>query len=572
MKRIILLLFALPIHVHVFGQFTNELLIPSTLEGTNFDLTIATSNRQFYDGTATQTIGFNGDFLGPTLIFNQGDDLNIQVHNELNEPTTVHWHGMHVSPEDDGGPHTVIDAGTTWNPTFTVLDRATTFWYHPHLHERTNFHVTKGAAGMIIIKSEAEAALELPRTYGVDDFPLIVQGKEFDDDNQLVVAGSDDNLIMVNGTLDPYLDVPSQLVRFRIINGSNERVLNLGFDDNREFKQIGSDGGLLAEPVSLNRVRLASGERAEIVVDFSGEMNAVPQLVTYASELGQGIPGGGGGGPGPGGAAGSELDGEDHTFLEFRVGAATEAAVSSISTQLANHTPWQESEANNTRTITMNGGGMGNPFTLNDEIFNENNVNETVYLDDIEVWSITNVTNIAHPFHIHDVQFYILDKDGQAPPANEQGLKDVVLVEGGQTVRFITKFEDFADPEVPYMYHCHILPHEDGGMMGQFIVVENQGEETVLALKELRSRFRVYPNPVDDQIIRVLLPDQLNPIDQVDFKIYDMAGKEVSYFASTFCGPDNLKILYLEEYESGIYHISINVNGEFASQLKLVMK
>lgn len=569
MSRVILLLLIIP--THVFGQFSNELIIPPTLEGTNFELTIAASSRQFYDGTATETIGFNGDFLGPTLIFNQGDDLNIEVHNELNESTTVHWHGMHVSPEDDGGPHTIIDPGTTWNPTFTVLDRATTFWYHPHLHERTNFHVTKGAAGMIIIKSEAEAALDLPRTYGVDDFPLIIQGKEFDDENQLVVAGSDDNLIMVNGTLDPFLEVPAQIVRFRVLNGSNERVLNLGFSDDRDFQQIGSDGGLLSRPVTLNRLRLASGERAEIVVDFSGDMNASPQLVTYASELGQGIPGSGGG-PGSGGPAGSELDGEDHTFMEFQVSSTTANAITQISTQLATHNPWDESEANNTRTITMDGGGMGNPFTLNDDLFDENNFSETVYLDDIEIWTITNTTNIAHPFHIHDVQFYILDKDGQAPPANEQGLKDVVLVEGGQTIRFITKFEDFADPEVPYMYHCHILPHEDGGMMGQFIVVENEGEETILAIQALRSQYRVYPNPVDDQIIRVLLPDQLSPTDQVNFTVYDMAGKEVSFFASTFCGPDNLKILYLEDYKPGIYHISIRLNGEHADRLKLVMK
>ncbi len=572
MIRKALLLFLFP--TTVFAQFSNELIIPSTLEGTDFELTIAASTRQFFEGAATETIGFNGDFLGPTLIFNQGDDLNIRVNNELNEPTTVHWHGMHVSPEDDGGPHTVINPRTTWNPTFTVLDRATTFWYHPHLHERTNFHVTRGAAGLIIIRSDEEAVLDLPRTYGVDDFPLIIQGKEFDEDNQLVVAGSEDNLIMVNGTLDPYLEVPAQMVRFRIINASNERVLNLGFDDNRQFQQIGSDGGLLSAPVSLNRVRLASGERAEIVVDFSGEADAVPQLVTYASELGQGIPGGAGGpGPGgPGGPAGSELDGEDHTFMEFRIVSSTSNAITEISTQLAVHTPWGESEADNTRTITMNGGGMADPFSLNDALFDENDYSETVYLDDIEIWTITNVTNIAHPFHIHDVQFYILDKDGLAPPANEQGLKDVVLVEGGQTIRFITKFEDFADPEVPYMYHCHILPHEDGGMMGQFLVVENEGEETVLALQELRSQFRVYPNPVDDQIIRVLLPDQVNPADQVDFKVYDMAGKEVSYFASTFCGPDNLKILYLEDYKPGIYHISIRLNGEFADQLKLVLK
>ncbi|MEM7298515.1 MAG: multicopper oxidase domain-containing protein [Bacteroidota bacterium] len=498
MKKLLLLL----IPFSLFGQFANPLSIPETIEGTNFNLTIDESTYRFFDtGQATNTIGFNGDFLGPTLIFNQGDAINISVNNQLNEPTTVHWHGMHVSPEDDGGPHTVIDAGAVWTPDFTVLDRATTFWYHPHLHEKTNEHVTKGAAGMIIIRSDAEATLSLPRTYGEDDFPLIVQAKSFTGLNQLNERGEDTHF-MVNGTLSPYLDAPSQMVRLRVLNGSNERVLNVGFDDDRTFYQIGSDGGLLNAPLSMNRVRLASGERAELVVDFSGDnIGDVIRMVTYSSEFGPGIPGG------PGGAA-QGFDGQDVEFMEFRVVAATTNPVTSISTQLATHTPWDESEADNERTITMDGGGPMNPFSLDNALFDIDFVNETVMLDDIEIWSITNNTNTAHPFHIHDIQFYILDKNGQAPPPNEQGLKDVVLVEGNQTVRFITKFDDFADAEVPYMYHCHILPHEDGGMMGQFIVIE---PEVALSIAETRNQFRIYPNPVTDKIIRVLLPDNVDP-------------------------------------------------------------
>lgn len=563
MRKILALLFPFSL----FGQFTEELSIPPAIEGTTFSLTIDESSRQFFDGQITETIGFNGDFLGPTLIFNQGDEINISVNNQLNlDETTVHWHGMHVSPEDDGGPHTVINPGMTWTPDFTVLDRATTFWYHPHLHEKTNEHVSKGAAGMIIIRSEDEAALTLPRTYGEDDIPLIIQAKSFNGNNQFDFGpGADDTHFMVNGTLEPYAELPSQIVRFRVLNGSNERVLNLGLSDNRSFQQIGSDGGLLAAPVTMNRLRLASGERAEIVVDFSNDEGETLQLLTYASEFGPGIPGGGGGRPG--GAQG--LDGQDIKFLEFRIGEQTTSPVTAISTNLATHTPWDESEADVTRTITMDGGGMGDPFSLDDMEFDINFVNETVMLDDVEIWTITNNTNLAHPFHIHDVQFYILDKDGQAPPANEQGLKDVVLVEANQTVRFITKFEDFADPEVPYMYHCHILPHEDGGMMGQFIVVAD--EEEALSLSEQRSKFRVYPNPVTDRIVRVLLPDGTDPQSEVEFQIYDMAGQEVSYFPSAICGPSNLKILYLDQYNPGLYTLAIKLDGIQASTVRLVI-
>ena len=558
MKKFLLLLLPLSL----YGQFTNEMSIPTTIEGSTFDLTIAESTKQFFDGQPTETIAFNGNFLGPTMIFESGNDISITVNNDLDEPTTVHWHGMHVSAANDGGPHTVIEAGQAWNPQFTVLDRATTFWYHPHLHETTNRHVTKGAAGMIIIKSAAEEALTLPRDYGEDDFPLIIQAKSFNGQNQLDERG-DDTHFMVNGTLDPYLEVPAQMVRFRIINGSNERVLNLGFGDNRNFYQIGSDGGLLTAPVEMDRVRLATGERAELVVDFTGENGSTLEVITYASELGPGIPGGGGGG-----AMG--FDGQDTPFMEIRVGAQTGNPVTSISTALATHDPWDESEADNERTITMDGGGMANPFSLDNAEFDIDFVNEMVTLDDIEIWTITNNTNIAHPFHIHDIQFYILDINGQAPPENEQGLKDVVLVEGNQSVRFITKFEDFADPEIPYMYHCHILPHEDGGMMGQFTVIEGE-EEEVLNIAERRSRFRIYPNPVSDRIVRVLMPDQLSPNAEVGFKIYGIAGQEISHIPSSVCGPSNLKIIYLENYEPGIYYLSIVVDEEIASRLKMVI-
>ena len=557
MKKILLLL--LPFSA--FSQFTNELSIPTTIEGTTFALTIDESTRQFFDGTITETIGFNGNFLGPTLIFNQGDDIEISVQNDLDEPTTVHWHGMHVSPEDDGGPHTVIAAGTTWRPDFTVLDRATTFWYHPHLHEKTNEHVTKGAAGMIIIRSDDEAALTLPRTYGEDDIPMIIQFKSFTANNQLDERG-DDTDFMVNGTLDPYVELPSQMVRLRLLNGSNERVLNIGFDDDRDFYQIGSDGGLLTAPVTMDRLRLSTGERAEIVVDLSNDNGSTLKLMTYASEFGPGIPGGGGG-------MAQGFDGQDTEFLEIRVGEQTSNPVTSLPTTLATHTPWEESEADRERTITMEGNGPGNPFNLDNLLFDIDLVNETVLLDDVEIWTITNNTNIGHPFHIHDVQFYILDRDGVSPPENEQGLKDVVFVEGGETVRFITKFEDFADSEVPYMYHCHILPHEDGGMMGQFIVVE---EEEVLGLEEQRSKFRIYPNPVTDRIVRVLLPDSVDPSSEVGFKIHDLSGKEVAHFPSKICGPSNLKIIYLEDYKEGIYTLTTSVDGVQASSIRMILK
>jgi FtsP/CotA-like multicopper oxidase with cupredoxin domain len=156
--------------------------------------------------------------------------------NNLNDSTTIHWHGMHVSPENDGGPHIVIPPGETWSPEIPVLDWAATYWYHPHLHMHTNDHVLKGMAGLVIVKDDIEGALTLPRTYGIDDIPLVIQTKEFDTNNQIsLIDNALDTALMVNGTLDPVVAVPAQVVRFRVLNGSSMRTYNLDFQMVRPF-------------------------------------------------------------------------------------------------------------------------------------------------------------------------------------------------------------------------------------------------------------------------------------------------------------------------------------------------
>ena len=454
------------------------------------------------EGVETNTYAFNERYLGPTLIMNKGDDIQINVTNSIGESTTVHWHGMHVSPANDGGPHTSFDDGETWSPAFTVLDKATTFWYHPHLHHKTNEHVYRGLAGMIIIRDDEEALLDLPRTYGVDDIPLILQDRQFDRRGQLVFneggSGAGGDVMVINGTLDPHLTVPAQVVRFRVVNGSGARVYNLGFDDNRMYHQIGSDGGLLSAPVMLNRIRLAPGERAEFLLDVVGDEDQTLELVNYASELNRGEPGG------TGGMGNNPLDGTDTAFLTIQVGETGNAPVTSIPNALVTVTRIPEEEAVRTRPIRLDGGGRGqggpSPFTINGVSMDLTVINEVVNLDDTEIWELTNTTNIPHPFHIHDIQFYVLDRNGQQPPPNEQGRKDVVMVYPNETVRFITTFDDFADPDIPYMYHCHLLGHEDAGMMGQFIVIDN----TDTGIEDLASQPRSivtssYPNPFTHQ-------------------------------------------------------------------------
>ncbi|MBC8310725.1 MAG: multicopper oxidase domain-containing protein [Candidatus Marinimicrobia bacterium] len=471
----------------------NQLYIPETISGNQFDLTLQYGTSQILEGDETQTMGANGPNMAPTLIFEQGEYVNINVTNNLDEETTIHWHGMHIAPENDGGPHSVINPGETWNPHFTVRDKASTMWYHPHLHEKTNEHVTKGITGFLIIRDDEEAAIDLPRTYGVDDIVLNLQTKQFDNSNQIVIGEHIDNIPMVNSTVDAFVELPAQVVRLRLLNGSSMRVFNLGFSNNATFYQIGSDGGLLSEPVSMTRLLLSPAERAEILVDLSDMNGQTIDFKSYGSSLPQSAYGIAGlatmQGVSPTGYNSNALNGSDFTMLQINVVPQSDNPVATIPNALVDVTPISESEATVTRSLTiqapnMQQNGITGPFEFSGQSFNMNVVNQTVQLGDTEIWEIFNMSMVGHPFHIHDVQFYILDRDGNIPAENERGRKDVVWISQMETVRFIAKFEDFANEDVPYMYHCHMLQHEDEGLMGQFIV---EGEEVPCAAGDLNS-------------------------------------------------------------------------------------
>lgn len=537
----------------------NQLLIPNTLSGTNFTLNLQNGQYQFYSGVNTTTMGANGNILGPTLIMKKGDFVDIKVKNQLGDTTTIHWHGMHVSAANDGGPHTTIAPGAVWNPKFTVMDKAATYWYHPHLHTHTNEQVSMGIAGLIIVRDNEEAALNLPRTYGVDDFPLVIQTKDFDDNKQIVVPSNSDDVAMVNATIDAYVDVPQQVVRFRLLNGSSQRVFNVGLSDNRTFYQIASDGGLLSEPLSLTRLQLAPGERAEILIDFSGLQGKAVELKSYASEFPNGIYGA----TNPGmntsmvlnGYKPNPLNGSDFNLVSFRVGATGSQPVTTIPATLVNVSPIPESDATVTRDLTFSPQTRGmdqlnGKFLINDVSFDMNVINYTIQLNNVEIWTLENNSAIAHPFHIHDVQFYILDRDGNAPPASEQGRKDVVLVKPQETVRFITVFEDFADDTVPYMYHCHMLSHEDQGMMGQFNVVSRvTGVNDHFAEN---TRLSVFPNPVQGDFLTVKASNVGETI--LSYALYSLTGEKLLQQKTNLTGELKLNVSNIPE---GLYFIKI---------------
>ncbi|HHH50374.1 MAG TPA: T9SS type A sorting domain-containing protein [Saprospiraceae bacterium] len=538
-----------------FAAAQNSLLIPDTLSGTNINLTLQLGTHQFLNGNITNTMGANGNILGPTLIFQQGDSVDIKVDNQIGETTTIHWHGMHVSPENDGGPHTVIPANTVWNPSFKVLDKAATFWYHPHLHEHTNEHVSKGIAGMIIVRDAEEAALSLPRKYGVDDFPLVIQTKDFDNNNQIIVPSNADDIAMVNATIDPKLEVPAQVVRLRLLNGSSMRVFNVGLSNNTTFYQIASDGGLLKKAIALTRLQLAPGERAEILIDFSTLNGQTIFLKSYASELPDGIYGATNPGMMPmislDNYKPNPLNGSDFNLLQFDVVAATANPITAIPTNLVDLNPIPEASADITRNFIFSPkirgrNQLNGDFLINDVSFNIDVINYRIPLGNTEIWSVRNQSAIAHPFHIHDIQFYILDRNGAAPVPSEQGLKDVVLIRPMETVRVITKFEDFTNNTVPYMYHCHMLYHEDGGMMGQFLVIDMTSPTNELD----KLAISIFPNPTTDII-------QLKGLPLSTIKLYNCAGQLLAKRENT----KETEEFSLKTYPAGFYYFNVTTNN-----------
>ena len=315
-----------------------------------------------------------------------------------------------------------------------------------------------------------------------------------------------DTAVFVNGTLRAIHDFPVQVVRLRLLNGSSLRAFNFGFSNGMTFHQIATDGGIIENPIEMNRALLSPGERIEILVDFTLMNGQDFDLMSYASEIPDGIYGA----PNVGfnadtilGYSENYLNGTDFELLKLNIVAPTASPVTTVPTSLIPYSPFNPLDANVNRTLVLDTIRMlqmdapnlaTGPFGINGVQFDMDSINIIVPLNSTEIWTIVNKTHIAHPFHIHDIQFNIIERSGIAPPNTEQGWKDVVLVMPHDSVKFLTKFTDFADEMVPYMYHCHLLHHEDDGMMGSFLVLDPNA--SILDKSNVNSaEMNIYPNP-----------------------------------------------------------------------------
>jgi len=380
-----------------------------------------------------------------------GDSVKISYTNRLDEVTTMHGHGMHVPAKMDGGPHQAIEPNGTWIAQYNVKQKASTNWYHPHIMGKTAEQVYFGLAGFIIVEDEESDTLNIPKNYGVDDIPLVIQDRRFKSNGELdyspsrmeIMQGYRGDIFLVNGAIEPIFTAKAGWLRLRLLNGSNAGVYKIGFDDQRTFYQIACDNSFLETPVALTDIELSPGERAEIMVDFSDDANRSVVLkefnnvkillnIQISNELGE------------------------NYYLPDRL------------TTLSKDDPL---DAVKTRKFNL-GMSMGR-LTINGASMDMSVINEYVPIDQIEIWEITNSMMMPHNFHIHASHFQIIERNGSANNVleNEKGYKDTVYLPPNSSVKLLVKMSDYADDKYPYMYHCHFLEHEDNGMMGQFVVI-----------------------------------------------------------------------------------------------------
>lgn len=461
--------------------------IPALVDGTKgepIDLRIRSGEWSFKPGVMTPTLGFSQDYLGPTIRTRQNSELNLHYQNTLNEGVAVHGHGLHVPGEVDGGPQLEMAPGDRWQPALSIVQPAATCWYHSHTHGKTGQQVYRGLAGMIIIDDETSDSLALPRRYGVDDLPVIIQDRTFDAEGRLVYslmdAGEDGWLgetVVINGAISPVAKVPAGKVRLRLLNGANARFYIVAFADNRTFHKIASDGGLLAAPVPLTAMEMSPGERCEIVVDLADGKTA--ELLTLFEdefdEEEEGI---------VTGMLDSLLRSErplPQPSLTLMADRTLPAQTAALPEKLATIIRPKKSEILRTRDFLLDmdhggGGGHGQhgghaamDMTINGAAMDMKVINERVERGVWERWRIRSNQG-AHPFHVHGCSFLIEQMEGAAASPDQQGWKDTVVLDDDDWSEIVVRFDHLASERYPYMYHCHILEHEDRGMMGQFTV------------------------------------------------------------------------------------------------------
>lgn len=440
------------------SEFKNALKIPETINGTTA-LTAQSGQDTLMSASKVNVLGYRNGLLGPTIRVQKGATVTIPFQNKMAEHTNVHWHGLVIPANMDGHPDQMIMANESFNFQFAVNQQAGTNWYHPHLHQLTGKQVTQGLAGLFIVESPEEKALNLPS--GAYEVPLIIQDKRFNTDGTIkysptmmeVMSGYMGDSILVNGTSKPYLEVSTRFYRFRVLNGSSARIYSLALSNGADFYVIGSDSGILAQPEKVKNLILGSGERADILIDFSSVK--VGEMIYLINETFSTM----------GTAQGTQA----FKIMSFNVNKQ-ETDTFKMPTSLIPFSKIQGSSKTRTFALTMDMMAMsGGMHKINGKVFKADRIDETVNFGATEIWEFDNSTgDEPHTMHIHGVIFQVVSRtNGRATILpHEKAWKDTVLVAPKEKVQVIMTFGQ----KGKFVFHCHNLEHEDDGMMLNFEV------------------------------------------------------------------------------------------------------
>lgn len=500
---------------------------------------------------------------GPTFIVPRTNDrINFPITNKADTTTTVHWHALNLPAESDGGPHQRIDTNQTWHSVFPIIDEVQTAWYHSHLMDFTTDQVTRGMAGMMYVQDPNNDPLyaQLPNEYGVNDIPLNIQAKNFNFDtiNNVLKVNSikagekpgPGTWGMVNGVVGGVLHVPQSMVRLRMLNGSTIKIFNIGLtkdllyghttqSDSVHFENmwmVATGGGYLDYPRPIPNNLLSLGDRREFIVDF-GQYS--PGDTIYLTHFQNKLP------------ADTEYGKSWYSsaMMAFVVDNTIQPnrPVTSIPATLK---PYQIAPGPIFKTRTKNllgAPGSGEHWTIDGIPMVMNVINDTVLVNTKEEWIINNTTTKAHPWHIHKVQFQVTEyigdvgvPDGKGGFTDEPavytypnlpdeliGWKDVQLIRGGAEMTYVARFDSFPSPydmdslfTHGFMYHCHILTHEDNSMMHQFVVVDSLVLPTSTEELEEPRTLTLFPNPASNSI-----SFKGNFTDAGVLRFYDVSGK-----------------------------------------------
>ena len=421
--------------------------LPKTVE---VNITAAVTTLSLQPGVSSEVFAYNGRVPGPTLDVREGDLVIVHFRNDLPEPTTVHWHGIHLPFESDGSPFHPIKPGETHDYVFTVRPgTAGTYWYHPHPDRRTGFAIGKGLFGGIVVRAADDPLPSMPEKLIIlSDNRFLKNGSiDFPDPHSHHGGVDEENgregpILFVNGQVMPTISIRSgETQRWRIVNGSAGRIYRIALSGHT-FLHVGSDGGLFEKPVEVKDILVTTGERVELLVrgtDPPGT-RAVLQNLPYDRYAPQTRP--------------TDWD-TTRALLTLQTTDEAPMTPVAIPAILRKITPLDTTKVTAVRTVVFSQG------LINGKTMDMARVDVSTTVGATEIWEIENIVGMDHPFHLHGFQFQVLDRDGVPEPY--RSWKDMLNIPRHTSARIIVRYDDYPGK---WMFHCHILDHEDHGMMG----------------------------------------------------------------------------------------------------------